>query len=180
MREVCLGAYSHQDVPFEKLVEARQPKRNLDVPPLVQVALGLQNGPHVTANLTGLETSLLNPEHETVRYDLTVWVMEGARELHFLWTYNAELFEARTIRLMARRFGTLLRNIVDHPAARLSALEMVAETEKSEQLVEEKEVASRIVEKLGRAQRKAVQVPNMSAEQVVVYEHRSQYKDTLQ
>ncbi len=159
VREVCLGAYSHQDVPFEKLVEELQPKRNLDVPPLVQVALGLQNGPQVTANLAGLETSLLNPEHETVRYDLTVWVMEGARELHFLWTYNADLFEARTIRLMARRFGTLLRNLVDHPAERLSVLEMVAETEKTEQLVEEKAIANRIVEKLVRTQRKAIQVP---------------------
>ena len=159
VREICLGAYSHQDVPFEKLVEELQPKRDLDIPPLVQVALGLQNGPQVTANLAGLETSLLNSEHETVRYDLTVWVMEGARELHFLWTYNAELFEARTIRLMARRFGTLLRNIVDHSGERLSALEMVAETEKTEQLVEEKEVANRIVEKLGRTQRKAIQVP---------------------
>jgi non-ribosomal peptide synthetase component F len=167
-------------VPFEKLVEELQPKRDLDIPPLVQVALGLQNGPQVTANLAGLETSLLNPEHETVRYDLTVWVMEGARELHFLWTYNAELFEARTIRLMARRFGTLLRNIVDHSGERLSTLEMVAETERTEQLVEEKEVANRIVAKLGRTQRKAIQVPKISAEQVVVYEHRNQYKDTLQ
>jgi hypothetical protein len=176
VREVCLGAYSHQDVPFEKLVEALQPKRNLDVPPLVQVALGLQNGPQVVANLAGLQTSLLSSEHETVRYDLTVWVMEGAQELHFLWTYNAELFEAHTIRLMARRFGTLLRNIVDHPAERLSTLEMVTETEKTEQLVEEKEIANRLVAKLVRTQRKAIQVPR----QVVVYEQRSQYKDRLQ
>jgi non-ribosomal peptide synthetase component F len=71
-------------------------------------------------------------EPESVRFDLTLWVLEKPNALHSLWTYNAELFDAATIKRMAMHLETLLGSIVQDPAAPLSALDMLSEVEKVE------------------------------------------------
>ena len=80
VKEVCLGAYAHQDLPFEKLVEELQPERDLSRSPLFQVAFGLQNVPQTAARLGELELRVVNVASESVRYDLTLWLTEGKRE----------------------------------------------------------------------------------------------------
>jgi non-ribosomal peptide synthetase component F len=132
VREVCLGAYTHQDMPFDKLVEELQPRRDERYSPFFQVAFGIQNAPKEVLDLPGLQLSSMIGEPENVRFDLTLWVLEKPNTLNFLWTYNAELFEAETIRRMAEQLGRLLGSIVQNPAAPLSALEMLSAAEKSE------------------------------------------------
>jgi non-ribosomal peptide synthetase component F len=132
VREICLGAYTHQDMPFDKLVEELQPRRDERYSPFFQVAFGIQNAPREVLELPGLQLSSMIGEPENVRFDLTLWVLEKPNTLNFLWTYNAELFEATTVRRMAEQLGRLLGSIVENPAAPLSALEMLSAAEKSE------------------------------------------------
>ena len=76
VREVTLGAYAHQAVPFEKLVEELQPERAAGRAPLFQVAFGLQNAPDENLTLPNLTLSSLDFENEMVRFDLTIWFSE--------------------------------------------------------------------------------------------------------
>src|SRR4029453_3045943 len=72
VREVCLGAYAHQDVPFEKLVDALQPERDLSHTPIFQVMLALQNVPFEPIELEGVSFSPMPLETATSKFDLTV------------------------------------------------------------------------------------------------------------
>src|SRR5215207_4203004 len=111
VKEVCLGAYAHQDMPFEKLVEELQPERDLSRSPLFQVTLGLQNVPQTTARLGELVLQPLGVEDESVRYDLTLWLAEGKESLALWWNYRDELFSAERIKWLQRRFERLLEEI---------------------------------------------------------------------
>src|SRR5262249_17450274 len=82
VKEVTLGAYSHQDLPFEKLVEELQPVRDLSRQPLFQVVFALHNVPQERLGLPGLTLSQLNPEQVTAEVDLSMYVTETASGLH--------------------------------------------------------------------------------------------------
>jgi len=138
VREVCLGAYAHQQVPFERLVEELRPERSLSHSPLFQVALGLNNAPRVELQLPGLQLSAVAVGDEEARFDLTLWVAEDAEELHGTWTYRTELFDAETIKRMTTHWETLLRSIVASPDAPLSSLEMYTEAERVQRAIEGK------------------------------------------
>jgi FkbM family methyltransferase len=138
VREVCLGAYAHQDVPFERLVEELRPERSLSHSPLFQVAFGLNNVPRVELQLPGLQLSEVVVEDEEVRFDLTLWVTEDANGLHGRWTYRTELFDADAIKRMTAHWETLLQSIVASPDAPLSSLEMYTEAEKARRVTEGK------------------------------------------
>ncbi|HIP96962.1 MAG TPA: non-ribosomal peptide synthetase, partial [Anaerolineae bacterium] len=77
VREVALGAYTHQDLPFEMLVEALQPERDLSHAPLFQAAFALQNTPMETLELPGLTLSPLDVDSGTAKFDLTLVMAEG-------------------------------------------------------------------------------------------------------
>ena len=155
VREVALGAYAHQDMPFEKLVEEFVPERTITQTPLVQVAFGFNNAPRQELNLRGLTLSALPFENETGRFDLTLWVDKPSDELRTTWYYNTDLFEPTTIERMQGHFETLLQNIAAQPEARLSALELLTEAEKQAQAAEQKELAAAKVRKLRSIRRKA-------------------------
>ena len=105
-REVALGAYAHQDLPFEKLVEELQPERNLSHSPLFQVMLVLQNAPVESVQLAGLEASPLPIESRTSKFDLTLFIREREGGLHATVEYNTDLFEGETIRRMLGHYRT--------------------------------------------------------------------------
>ena len=112
VRQVTLDGYAHQDVPFEKLVEELQPERSLSHTPLFQVALVLQNVPMEQLELPGLTFTPLELESHTAKFDLTLAFQETAQGLYGAWEYSRDLFEAATIRRMARHFQTILEQIV--------------------------------------------------------------------
>jgi non-ribosomal peptide synthetase component F len=138
VREVCLGAYGHQEVPFERLVEELRPERSLSHTPLFQVAFGLDNAPREQLQLPGLKLSGMELEDEVVRFDLTVWVVEDGGELSGRWTYRTELFDAERVERMSRQFERLLENMVANPEAAVETLEMFTEAEKEQKAIEGK------------------------------------------
>ena len=136
VREVCLGAYAHQDVPFEMLVEEMQPERSLSHTPLFQVMFALQNAPRGDAEMAGLTIRMLKAESETSKFDLLLNLREGAERLEGWIEYSTELFEGQTIRRMTAHFELLLRGMVAEPGRRVAELAILTEAEKRQLLVE--------------------------------------------
>jgi len=124
VRDVAIGGYAHQDMPFEKLVKEIQPERTVREMPLFNVAFGVQNAPEEELKLNGIEVRPIVTEQGDARYDLTLWVREGIQGLRVNWTYSKDLFEEGTIVRMHNHFETLLSSIIDRPDARLSILEI--------------------------------------------------------
>ncbi|HXQ70972.1 MAG TPA: condensation domain-containing protein, partial [Pyrinomonadaceae bacterium] len=120
VRETTLGAYEHQDVPFEKLVEELQPERTLSHQPLFQVLFALNNAGQGQLQLPGLEASPLELKSDTIKFDLTLGLEERGDLLGGGFVYNTDLFDAATIKRMARHFELLLDSIVADPDQRLS------------------------------------------------------------
>lgn len=112
VRETTLEAYQHQEVPFERVVEALQPDRNLSHTPLFQVMFVLQNAPIAALELPGLTLTPLPPQISTTLFDLTLTIEETTTALIGTWEYSTDLFEAETIARMAGHFQTLLEGIV--------------------------------------------------------------------
>jgi amino acid adenylation domain-containing protein len=164
VREVTLGAYAHQDVPFEKVVEEVQPERSSSHTPLVQVAFGLQNAPLGALKLEGLRLNVVPFENEAVRFDLTVWMTEGTDGMSGTWTYSRDLFDEEFVGRLLRRYVRLLESVVAEPGAQLSALEMLTDEEKAEQARREKELAASAYKKFRGVKPKAFTVsPNTPA-----------------
>ncbi|HEX6913385.1 MAG TPA: condensation domain-containing protein, partial [Longimicrobium sp.] len=125
VRDATLGAYQHQDIPFEKLVEELAPERSLSHTPLFQAMFTLQNNPQGELRLGGLKAELLSVGAETVKFDLALTLSEFRGELTGSIAYRAELFEPRTIERMSAHFRALLDGILadaDRPAARIPFL----------------------------------------------------------
>lgn len=135
VRDVALGAYAHQDVPFEKLVEELQPARDLSYAPLVQVIFAL-NEPMPQIQMAGLTVSPLAVETATAKFDLILSLENTATGLIGQWEYNSDLFDAPTIARMTGHFQTLLEGIVSNPTRRLSDLPLLRELEQQQLLVE--------------------------------------------
>ncbi|WP_143857153.1 non-ribosomal peptide synthetase, partial [Nostoc sp. 'Peltigera membranacea cyanobiont' 213] len=136
IREMALSAYAHQDLPFEMLVEALQPERDLSHTSLFQVMFVLQNAPMSEIELTGLTVSFLPIESSTAKFDLTLSMENTATGLFGWWEYNTDLFSRITIERMTGHFVTLLEGIVANPTEQISQLPMVTATEQHQLLVE--------------------------------------------
>ncbi|MBR8838801.1 MAG: amino acid adenylation domain-containing protein [Stigonema ocellatum SAG 48.90 = DSM 106950] len=136
VREVALSAYAHQNLPFEMLVEALQPERNLSHTPLFQVMFSLQNAPQVQLELTGLSVTPLITEDTTAKFDLTLVMQNTATGLVGVWAYNTDLFDASTIERMTGHFVTLLEGIIVNPEERISQLPLLTAEEQQQLLVE--------------------------------------------
>jgi amino acid adenylation domain-containing protein/non-ribosomal peptide synthase protein (TIGR01720 family) len=136
VREVALGAYAHQDLPFEKLVEELQPERNLSSSPLFQVTFALQNVPRQALEVPGLTLSSLQLDSGTAKFDLFLSMYEGTEGLRASLEYNTDLFDDETITRMLDHFQTLLKGIVFDPDQRLSDLPLLTDGERQQLLVE--------------------------------------------
>ncbi|MBC1218451.1 non-ribosomal peptide synthetase, partial [Nostoc sp. UCD120] len=136
VREMAMEAYTHQDLPFEMLVEALQPERDLSHTPLFQVMFALQNAPTSELELTGLTVSRLPIKGTTSRFDLTLSMENTATGLMGWWEYNTDLFDASTIERMTGHFVTLLEGIIANPKEQISQLPLLREVEQQQLLVE--------------------------------------------
>jgi amino acid adenylation domain-containing protein len=125
VREASLGAYAHQDVPFEKLVEELQPAREMSHTPLFQVMFALQNEATEATRLPGLELMPLEVESGVAKFDLTLGMNEADEGLAGLIEYNTDLFEDETIERMIAHLTTLLEGIVADPQRRVSELPLM-------------------------------------------------------
>ncbi|MBV9788377.1 MAG: amino acid adenylation domain-containing protein, partial [Chloroflexi bacterium] len=129
VRTTALGAYAHQDLPFEMLVEAVQPARDLSRSPLFQVMFALQNTPRTTIDLPELTLEPLGMEQQTAKFDLTLSVTETPSGMYAALEYRTELFDPPTIARMAEHFQTLLAAIVADPQRSIAALPLLTDAE---------------------------------------------------
>jgi len=155
VREFALGAYVHQDLPFEKLVEELHPERGPDST-LVRVFFGLQNAPATSLDLPGLKLNAVGYSSDAVRFDLTLWMEEGRNGLTGTWTYSTDVLDAAAVAQMHERFETLLQSIVDKPQTTLRLLDIVGATERLEKASKRSERENRNAEKLTLKRRAAV------------------------
>ncbi|WP_343073363.1 non-ribosomal peptide synthase/polyketide synthase [Pyxidicoccus fallax] len=137
VKDVTLGAYAHQDVPFEKLVEVLQPTRQAGQTPFFQVALGLLNTPPMELALRGLSLKpLANVDSGTAKFDLTLTMIEGPQGLTGALEYRSDLFEASTAKRMMEHWRVLLENAAAYPQRRLSELAVQSTVERRRVLVD--------------------------------------------
>ncbi|NVJ19520.1 non-ribosomal peptide synthetase, partial [Myxococcus sp. AM010] len=126
VREVTLGAYAHQDVPFEKLVEELHPERDLSRSPLFQVTLTLQNTPVTEVKLgDGLRLSGVESEGRTSKFDLSLVMEEVKDGVMAMVNYDSDLFEAGTMDRMLGHLKVLLEAAVAEPETRLWELPLM-------------------------------------------------------
>ena len=124
VKEVALGAYAHQDMPFGKLIKEMQLERTVWEMPLFNVAFGLQNAPREDLRLNDITIVPITVEQEIARFDLAIWIKESIEGMEVSWLYSKDLFEAETITRMHKHFETLLFSIIERPNARLTTLEI--------------------------------------------------------
>jgi aspartate racemase len=136
VREVALGAYAHQDIPFEKLVEELHPERNLSYSPQFQVMFVLQNAPSTAWEFEGLTVRSFAVDSETAKFDLTLSLSERAEGLRGSVEYRTALFDDETISRMLGHLQVLLEGIVADPDRSISALPILTEPERHQLLVE--------------------------------------------
>src|SRR6266540_1003360 len=135
-REVALGAYTHQEMPFEKLVEEINPERDLSRSPLFQVMISLHNTDREEFDLSGLKVTEVGEESGPVKFDLTLELTEGEEGISGCLEYSLDLYEAETIRRMARHYERLVNEIVWDAEQRIREIELLSDAEKR-RLIEE-------------------------------------------
>ncbi|MEU8196213.1 amino acid adenylation domain-containing protein [Microbispora amethystogenes] len=128
VRAGVLGAFVHQDVPFEQVVEALKPPRDPSRTPLFQVMLAMQNLPAHSSAFPGLTVTAREPAGSVAKFDLTVaWEEEPLEsgELRGSVEYDVDLFDRETVERMMRHYVTLLESALGAPQAQISTLSMV-------------------------------------------------------
>jgi amino acid adenylation domain-containing protein len=136
VRDVCLGAYARQDLPFEKLVQELQPERDLSHNPLFQVMFVLQNAPRHVPKLSELTVGRMDVDTSISNFDLTLGLAERDGKLIGFIEYCTDLFEHATIARMIGQLQTLLESIVTDPDQSIFILPLLTEAERHQLLVE--------------------------------------------
>ena len=136
VKEVCLGAYAHQDVPFEKLVEELQPQRDLSRTPLFQVKLSVQNAQGGGVELPGLTLSGISDEAAMARFDLLLSLTNTDHGLTGSWAYCTDLFDRVTMARMSAHFVRVLEAVTANAETAVADLPLLSPEEQAQMLVE--------------------------------------------
>ena len=136
VRQTVLEAFTHQDLPFEQLVEALSPERHLAVNPLFRVLFAVQNAPLGAVELPGLTLAPLPSEGEVTQLDLELSFWESAGELALDVSYRTDLFDAPTPRRLAAQLEALLCAVMADPSLRLSEAPILPPEQRQQLLVE--------------------------------------------
>jgi len=136
VHQVCLGAYAHQDLPFDKLVEELQPERRSNYNPLSRVFLVLQNFPMPSVESSGVGFDELLTGAGTAKFDLTLFLRETEEGLLAALEYNTDLFERATVVRLLGHFERLVEGALADPDARLSELPLLTEPERRQVLID--------------------------------------------
>jgi amino acid adenylation domain-containing protein len=136
VRETALGAYAHQSLPFEKLIEELQPERDASHTPLVQVVLALQNAPQADLTTLDLKLSYMAVDTSTAKFDIVINVYEIDDELLVVFTYSTDLFDASTMQRLGHHFKAMLAAVVEGADKRVSELEFLSPADLHRLIVE--------------------------------------------
>ena len=137
VRETCLEAYAHQDLPFEKLVEVLRPVRDPSRHPLFQVLFQLHQANSTTElDLANLDVTPLFSNTHTAKFDLSLRLVLRGETLQGTVTFNTELFEASTIKRLTAHYHMLLEALVANPTGPVSQLPLLTEAERQQLLVD--------------------------------------------
>ncbi len=142
VRETSLGAYAHQDLPFEMIVDALQPQRDMSHSPLFQVMFVIQNAPMRAREVQGLTVGSLEAHSGTAKFDLTLFMLEEGERLGGAFEYNTDLFDAATIAHLSQHFSILLQAILDDPSQSIATLPLLSDPERHQLLVEWNDTAA--------------------------------------
>ncbi len=136
VRRTTLGAFEHQDLPFERVVEELRPERDLSRPPLVQVSFALQNAPMGDLELSDISLSPVDLPAESSALDLVVEAVETEEGIATVWHYSVDLFDRTTVQRFAARFECLLAAAAADPRRPLAELPVLTPPERHQLLVE--------------------------------------------
>ena len=151
-REMTLSAYAHQDVPFEKIVEALQADRDLSRSPLFQVVLAMHNLPIQQMSLPGLQLGWETLETDAAKFDLMMSFMEGQERLQGSVQYSSDLFNRSRIERMITHFERILTVVAEDPDLPLAQVQFLDEAERRQTVIERnatgREIPSRCIHEL--------------------------------
>ncbi len=181
LKSVAAGAYAHQDLPFEKLVEELEPERQLSHSPLFQVMFVLQNAPVPAVALSGLTLAPVPARSGTSKFDLSLYLWEGGPELAGFIEYNTDLFDPATVSRLRDHFVRLVQETLADPERRVSELPLLSPGESHRLLVEyadtvpEFRVASEVIRLHQPFEAQAARTPDAVA--LVAGEERLTYRE---
>lgn len=141
VRKMVLDAYAHVDLPFEKLVDGLQTRRDASHAPLFQVMFALQNVSSIDLKLDGLRVTPFDKISETAKYDISL-IMAAGKELTGIIEYSTDLFTKETVVRLADHFQTLLAGIVASPNLPMSNLPLITARERQQMLAAWNETAA--------------------------------------
>jgi non-ribosomal peptide synthetase component F len=140
VRQVVLGAYAHQDLPFEKLVGALlPPQRDMSRNPIFQVMFVMQNAPMPPLRLADITAIPIKSDQRMARFDMALFMVEREEGLTMVWNYNTDLFDEGTVVRMTRHYETLLCSIAADPDTNIDELQMFTEAERLRHSEEKRE-----------------------------------------
>jgi non-ribosomal peptide synthetase component F len=159
VREVTLGAYAHQDVPFDKLVELLNPDRDLSRTPLFQTKVVLQNAPTQVLTLPGMELTPVDVRDLTAKFDLAAFFEESTRGLSCELQYNTDLYEAATIEKFAEQLALVLERAAERPDITVNELDqLIGEVERGQRKTEKKKLEASNLHRFQHLKPKAVSI----------------------
>ena len=136
VRQTTLGAYAHQDLPFERIVEELRPDRSASDTPLFQVAFTLQNVPSPDMQVTDFRMTLMPPTSRSTPFDLNLNMKEMPEGVRTSWNYKLDLFDTTTVRRLARHYVRLLEAVVDQPDLEVEEIRLLGSGERHQLLLE--------------------------------------------
>jgi len=142
VRDVALGAYAHQELPFGKLVEALQPERDLSRAPIIQVVLLLLDGSVLDQKLADLDLEPIDVHDGNARYDVMFSMWDQPQRILGWYEYNADLWDASTAARMVEGFDLLIAALIADPERRLSTVQVMPEAARHQLLVEWNDTAA--------------------------------------
>jgi amino acid adenylation domain-containing protein len=132
VREVALGAYGHQDMPFEKLVEEMRPERDLSRTPLFQVVFTLQNAGQEEMELEGLKLGMMEVEGNRAQFDWVINLSEGETGIEGTLIYSTDIFEEQTVGRVVEQYRRLLRGVSEDAGKRVGQYSLLSAGEREE------------------------------------------------
>ena len=125
VREIALGAYSHQDVPFEKLLEELRPERDMSRTPIFQAYINMLNLDDVKLELPGVTSESIGLSEPESKFDLTLYIRDDKTNIHFNLVYNTSLYDRPRMAGFLRQLERILSQVVDDPAFPVARMTLV-------------------------------------------------------